>query len=163
MGRARQLPDEATLRRWFVDEKLTYQGMADRWATMPGGAKISRTAFQNDIANYEWFQPRQVKHIGTDLVPWDDIRPEHIVKWDLNMLRRESVRRQGGKLTPGEELELNRWLQRAREGNWVVAYRPDTKRGFWRVPRRHTDPDLVRLPPKYREQMRRQRRLRAVG
>jgi hypothetical protein len=163
MGRARQLPDEATLRRWFLDEKLTYQQMADRWAVAPGGASVTRAAFQNDIANYDWFVPRYKKHAGTDLSPWDDIRPEHIDKWDIAMLRRESFRRQGGKLDPDAEADLNRWLQSARDGNWVIAYRRDTKRGFWRVPRRATDPDLVRLPPKYRAQMRRQRRLRAVG
>lgn len=163
MGRARQLPDEATLRRWFVDEKLTYVQMAERWAATPGGASVTRVAFRNDIKNYDWFEPRQMKHAGNDLLPWDDIRPEHVDRWDVGMLRRESFRRQGGKLRPEDEDELNRWLQRAREENWVIAYKRDTKRGFWRVPRRATDPDIVRLPPKYRERMRRKRRLRAVG
>lgn len=147
MARPRMRPDDATLKAWFEDG-WSYQAMADYWAVQPDGATLTHKAFQNACQQADWFVPRQARHMGTDLVPWTDIRPEHMDKYEIQMLRRESLRRAGHQF-PNHDYEiqrLNAWLQGLRDADAVIAYKRGTQQGWWRVKRTHDDQDIVRMP-----------------
>lgn len=153
MGRARRMPPDHLLRQWF-EAGLSYQEMADRWAAHPEGDRATRMGMQNRCHNAPWFKPRQLRHMGTDLCPWTNIRPEHQDMYDIQMLRKESARRLGKQHPPEVVAALNAWLQILRAEDTVIAYKRDTQQGWWRVKRRHTDVDIVRWPPEYRRKKR---------
>lgn len=147
MGAKRSRPDDDTLEEWF-EAGWTYQQMADFWAEHPEGKRLTPAAFRNHCMTQPWFKPRNARHIGTALMPWTNIRPEHADLYEVQMLRRESLRRAGHKF-PRHDYEiqrLNAWLQGLRDENAVIAYERDTQQGWWRVTRKHSDVDIVRLP-----------------
>lgn len=153
MAPPRRRPDDATLKRWFEDG-WSYQHMADYWAAQPEGHKLTPQAFMRACYKADWYVPRQARHMGTDLLPWTDIRAEHMDMYEVQMLRRESLRRAGHQF-PKHDYEiqrLNAWLQGLRDEDAVIAYKRDTQQGWWRVKRKHTDQDIVRLPEGYKPQ-----------
>lgn len=80
-------------------------------------------------------------------MPWHPIKPEHRDRYLARMLRANHRRSQGLTSAPVLEAMLDKFLQSADEGDWVVHYDPDTVEGFFRVPRRHgVDEGLVRNP-----------------
>lgn len=152
MARPRLRPDDATLRAWF-EEGISCQEMADRWAETTN-IHLSRMAFQKAVQEADWYEPKYTRHVGTDLMPWTDIRLEHAHGYEVQMLRREALRRAGHKF-PDHDTEiqrLNAWLQGLRDADAVIAYKRDTQQGWWRVKREHTDLDIVRLPEGYKPQ-----------
>lgn len=82
-------------------------------------------------------------------IPWHPIRPEHRDKYLVRMLRVAARRDQGLKSTPVLEAMLDKFLEKAEAGGWVVTYDPENypDEGFVRVPRRvGVDTWLVRDP-----------------
>lgn len=80
------------------------------------------------------------------LIPWY-VKPEHRHSHAVGMLRAEARRRAGKQLTPHMEEMLNAWLWGLANDGTVVHYDPDTKEGWWYVPRRQgVDKDLIREP-----------------
>ena len=140
------MPDEATLRQWYLVEDITYREMADRWAVMPGGDTATPQAFAAKISRYDWHVPRTMKHSGTDLTPWMGIRPEHQDKHDIQMLRKEAARRAGKVFDAKWNARIDAYLRGLNEDDCVVEYRRDTIKGWWHVKCLATDTDYVRLP-----------------
>lgn len=148
MGRAESMPDEATMRRWYLDEQITYREMVERWQ-VASGVTATPAGMAARCSKYDWFVPRNMRHMGSELTPWMDIRPEHQDLHDIKMLRRESARRQGRVWDDPEVAKnLDAYLRGLNEDECVVEYRRNTKRGFWHVPRRSGE-EYVRLPPEW--------------
>lgn len=148
MGRAESMPDEATMRRWYLDEQIPYRVMVERWQAI-SGVTATQGGMAARCSKYDWFVPRTLRHIGSELTPWMDIRPEHQHCHDILMLRQESARRQGKTWdNPKTEKDIDAYLRGLNEDDCVVEYRRNTKRGFWHVPRRPGE-EYVRLPPEW--------------
>lgn len=80
-------------------------------------------------------------------VPWHPIRPEHRDRYLVRMLRAAHRREQGLKSAAVLEAMLDKFLEAAKEQDFVITYDPDTEEGFFRVPRRvGVDTGLVRDP-----------------
>jgi hypothetical protein len=140
----RATPDVAVLKHWYYVEKLTYQEMADRWYDETG-VQLTFQAFGNACKRYG-FEPRSVKHSGGDLIPWSPILPDHTGKYIHVRLINEDARRKGKKFDEKETQRMNAWLQGLHDDNAVIAYRPDTIKGWWRVEREPGDTDIIRMP-----------------
>lgn len=78
------------------------------------------------------------------LIPWT-LAPQYRDSYPVKMLRREQRRRADLPLSEAHVAELDRWIDRLREEQVVVAYTPTT--GFVYVPARPgIDTDLIRVP-----------------
>lgn len=81
-----------------------------------------------------------------NLLPWAVAR-QHRNLYSAKLLRREGQRRSGRKLSAKDEAELDRWINKLKADDLVVAYSRDTERGWWYVPKRPgIDEDLIRVP-----------------
>lgn len=80
-----------------------------------------------------------------DLIPWR-VKDHHARYYQPMMLRHLGRRRAGGELTDREETALNNWLKFLEEEDVVVHYEPDLDEGFFYVPRRKVDTDVIRDP-----------------
>ena len=80
----------------------------------------------------------------TALIP-RGLAPRHHQHYYLAMLRLEARRRSGDRLNPEETVRLGRWLSDVRSLSAVVLYDPETRDGFFLVPRLAEDDDIVRL------------------
>lgn len=89
MTAPKRTPDDTTLERWYLVERLTYKQMRERWSDTPGGDTVSVAAFQAACSSADWFVPRKQKnrHVGTEYWPWLNVRPEHTDLHDAAMLR----------------------------------------------------------------------------
>lgn len=151
MAAPRKLPDETVLERWYLREKLTYKAMAERWANTEGGHACSAAAFSAACHNAPWFEPRVMKHGGTDHFPWTNVRPEHNDMHDAQMLRLYGRRKAGEKLAHRLERDLKSWLRTLFDENAVIAYKPNTNQGWWHVKKEPVDGSgIVRIPEEYR-------------
>lgn len=127
MGRPRQLPDNATLKRW-VDEGLTHQQIADRVFARTGIA-VSRTSVSAAIhrAGLSQDAPRYTQEI-----PWR-VKTGHLKEYPLRMLRLLGRRRRGDTLNADETKRLDSWLKKLDEEHAVVGYDPDSRFGVYYV------------------------------
>lgn len=148
MGRARRMPDEATLRRWYLDEQLSHREMVERWFA-ESGERASTSGMLMKCQSYDWYVPRYLKHSGTPELPWTNIRTEHADMHDPSMLRKESARRQGKVFDAEMDGLIDAYLRGLNEDNCVVAYYRETQEGWKHVPRLKTDTGYVRLPEGY--------------
>lgn len=151
MGRARRMPEEATLRSWYLDEKLPYAEMVERWY-QSSGETASTSGMLMKCKTYDWYVPRYLTHKGSPELPWTNIRREHLDMHDPSMLRKESARRQGKAYSPEDDAAIDAYLRGLNEDACVVEYRRDTQAGWWHVPRKKTDAPgtYVRLPKGYK-------------
>lgn len=81
------------------------------------------------------------------LIPWD-VRPQHRNNFHLSMLR-VAARIRAGELDSIRPVELDHhtsWRCELSELNAVVLYDPHTPDGFYLVPRRKGDDDIIRRP-----------------
>ena len=79
------------------------------------------------------------------LIPWE-VKTEHRHNYHLTMLRVEARKRAGLELRPTDVKRLKSWLDELSELNAVVLYDADTPDGFYLVPRKAGDGDLIREP-----------------
>lgn len=138
------MPDEATLRRWYLEEHVPFRVMVERWEAI-SGITVTPQGMAAKCSKYDWFVPRNMRHMGTDLTPWMDIRTEHQDCHDIAMLRKESARRQGKKFSRDANARIDAYLRGLNEDECVVEYRRDSKKGFHHVPRLPGE-EYVRLP-----------------
>lgn len=150
MGRAKAMPDEATLRGWYLDEHLSHRQMVERWYE-ESGERASTSGMLMKCKSFPWYKPRYMKHAGTPDLPWTNIRTEHAMAHDPSMLRKESARRQGKEFDEDTNKAIDAYLRGLLEDDCVVDYRRDTIEGWWHVPRLPTDAPgtYVRLPEGY--------------
>lgn len=142
------MPDEATLKRWYLDEQIPYRVMVERWADA-SGVTVTTAGMAAKCSKYSWFVPRNQRHVGSPLTPWMDIRPDHQDMHDIQMLRKESARRQGKTTFTAHWVKrIDAYLRGLNEDDCVVEYRRNTKQGFWHVPRREGE-EYVRLPAEW--------------
>lgn len=129
------LPDNATLKRWIVDEGMTHQQVADRVLKETGNV-VSRSSV-SAAAHRAGFTRDTPRH--SEEVPWK-VRPKHMRDYAVRMLRVYARQRAGLDLTPGDEKRLEAWMQRLINDNAVVAYDPNSEYGFFYVERSPEDP-----------------------
>ena len=79
------------------------------------------------------------------LIPWRVAR-EHNQLYPVKMLRAEAARRMGKRLSETAEAELDRWIAARRDSGTVVTYERDVEPGWFYVPARACDTDLIRDP-----------------
>lgn len=138
------MPDEATLRQWYMVEKIPYRVMVERWEAM-AGVTVTKAGMAAKCSRYDWYKPRNLRHAGSSLVPWTNIRTEHTDLHDIHMLRMENARRLGKKFKPDVEKDIDAYLRGLNEDECVVVYRRNTKKGFHHVPRMPGE-EYVRTP-----------------
>jgi hypothetical protein len=81
----------------------------------------------------------------TRAVPWSPIEKRHRDRYLVRMLRAHHRRSMGMRSAPVIEAQLDTFLRKIGEGDWVVDYSPED--GFIRVPRREgIDLGLIREP-----------------
>lgn len=146
--RASRMPDEQTLRTWHVDEGRSFAEMVQLWEQATGETVTPHGLLQK-CKRYDWYVPRNLKHSGSALLPWTDIRTEHAMMHDPSMLRKEHARRMGKVYSEKTNKRIDAYLKGLIEDHCVVEYRRDTIEGFHHVPRLKTDTDFVRLPEGY--------------
>jgi DNA-binding CsgD family transcriptional regulator len=114
----------------------TQQEVADRF-------DVSQAAVSNAIRR--GVIKADTNRTETRAVPWSPIAPEHRDQYLVRMLRAYHRREKGLKSAPVIEAQLDTFLRKVEEGDWVVDYSPTD--GFVRVPRREgVDLGLVREP-----------------
>ena len=126
MGRQRILPDNATLRRWRVDEGLSIKEITER-VYRETGHEIGSSTVSVALAR-AGISPSQPRY--KEELPWL-VRAEHAMEYPARMLRGLGRLRSGGQLTPDEDARVRNWLARLEANNAVVAYDPD--HGFFLV------------------------------
>lgn len=149
MAQQRKVPDKETLAKWWVDEGLTRQEIADRQFEETG-LRPSLPAISMAVKNYG-LPAKRARHI--ELLPWH-IKTEHLGLKEAKLLRYASRRMAGLKNPPERDLWLDGWLEELRElGRPVVAYYgdlPEDEYPFKYHPRVPEDGagewDLIRRP-----------------
>ncbi|MFF0448685.1 hypothetical protein ACFYT4_20100 [Streptomyces sp. NPDC004609] len=139
MGRSK-IQDEGEVIRWF-GEGRTYAWMVEEY----------RRKYNIETVPSMWGNFRQRRGLDRritrddDLIPWF-VKEEHRWLYPLAMLRVEARRRDGRTLTENDRSRLTSWQEMLTAQNAVVHYDPDTEEGFFYVPRRKDDVDLIRRP-----------------
>ncbi|MFI6286377.1 hypothetical protein ACIBCM_16705 [Streptomyces sp. NPDC051018] len=139
MGRSK-IQDEGEVIRWF-QEGRTYAWMVEEY----------RRKYNIETVPSMWGNFRQRRGLDRritrddDLIPWF-VKEEHRWLYPLAMLRVEARRRDGRTLTENDRSRLTSWREMLTAQNTVVHYDPDTEEGFFYVPRRADDVDLIRRP-----------------
>lgn len=135
---APQVVPSKTEMREYLRRGLTQKQIAEI-------AGCSRSAISMAIERYELKSARpRARYM--DLLPWK-VSNEHRMRAQARLLRLESRRRQGKAIGERDRVWLNNWLTWLDDQNAVVMYDPDTKPGFFYVPREESDDDIVRRPP----------------
>ena len=146
MAMERKVPDKDTLTKWWVDEDLTRQQIADRWFAETG-ITVSLPAISMAVGRYGLPAKR---NRWTNFKPWR-IEGRHEDLNENRLLRLAARRAAGMKNSAEDETWLDNWLADLKEkGRPVVAYYPDTEEGFFYHPRVPEDGDgewdLIRRP-----------------
>lgn len=138
------VPDKTTLRR-YLRKGLTQKQVAEEWER-ESGFRVTRSAIGMAMARYNLTGRRQ-RGRYEDLIPWY-VLPEHRESADAKVLRLEGRRRRGKPLNERDATRLANWRRDLLAQDAVVHYDPETEQGWWWVPRRPTDDDIIRYPPK---------------
>jgi lipopolysaccharide export system protein LptC len=126
MPARRILPDNATLKRWRVDEGLSIKAITERVYDLTGekvgsstvSVALARAGISPSLPRYH------------EEIPWT-VRAEHAMAYQARMLRDLGRRRAGKDLREDEARRLDSWLAKIKANNAVVAYDPDY--GFFYV------------------------------
>lgn len=137
---AGKIQDEGEVKRWF-DEGRTYRWMCDEYLRKYN-IEIVQSAFSNIRGRHGW--SRRIAR-DDNLIPWA-VKEIHRWRYQLAMLRVEGRLRAGFPIRDEDMVRLVPWKQDLTEGNLVVHYDADTEEGFFYVPRRPEDTDLIRVP-----------------
>jgi hypothetical protein len=137
---ASKIVDEREVIRWF-EEGQTYRWMCEEYQrkynieTVPSlwGNFRRRRGLARRIARDD------------DMIPWA-VKEEHRWAYPLALLRVEARRRAGFDVREADLDRLEPWLNDLTQRGLVVHYDPDTVEGFFYVPARSTDTDLIRVP-----------------
>lgn len=146
MARRVELPDDGTIERWKLVDKLTYGEMVDRWHTLTEGRELAtEAAFAMRCSRRGWTKPAK----QTNLIPWV-IEGRHKFKHHVQMLRYEAMRRRGEEIhDPRKVSKLDHFLAERVAAKTVIKYEPNSAEGFWDVPAEWFDTDIVRDPELY--------------
>jgi uncharacterized protein (DUF2384 family) len=135
------VPGPAELKN-MLDRGMTHQEIADEVHRRTGHS-VTRNAITMAIKR------GGVEHRGIDryedLIPWR-VRDVHSRHYALAILRLEARRRRDKRLSPEEEKRLASWLAKLMRKDLVVYYEPDSTDGFYLIPRRTSDSDIIRQP-----------------
>ncbi|GIF02240.1 hypothetical protein Ari01nite_97040 [Paractinoplanes rishiriensis] len=131
--------DQQEVLRWF-DEGRKYKWMVEQYRER--GIETTEGMW-SEFRNRHGLQRRNVQ--DDSLIPWR-VQMRHRLEYPAVMLRLEARRRHGGKIRREDLGRLTSWLKRLDEAKVVIAYDPDTERGFAEVPREPGDVDIVRAP-----------------
>jgi hypothetical protein len=133
------LPKDADTWRSLLGEHGTITAVARAYGTTQQAASAAcKKALGNDRQ-----AGRQTSYKDHG-VPWT-VQGRHA---DNPLYRRQLLkagRNTGRELSPAEERELAEYLDFLEEGPYSIAYWPETRDGFYAVPRRPEDVDAVRL------------------
>jgi len=137
---ASKIVDEGEIVRWY-EEGRTYRWMCDEYRS-----KYSIDTVQSMFGNFRMRRglERRITR-DDDLIPWH-VMKDHRWAYPLVMLRVEARRRAGRELRSQDLDRLTPWLRDLKDRELVVHYDPDTKEGFFYVPARSIDIDLIRVP-----------------
>lgn len=137
---ASKIVNEQEVVRWF-EEGRTYAWMVEEY----------KRKYNIDTVPSLWGNFRRRRGLARritrndELIPWA-VKEEHRWAYALQMLRSEARRREGKELREMEALRLEAWLRGLDRDNAVIYYDPDTKEGFFYVPREAKDDDIIRRP-----------------
>lgn len=137
---ASKIQDDGEVRRWFEEGK-TYRWMCDEYLR-----KYNIETVTSMWGNYRR-RHGLTRRITRDdnLIPWL-VKEKHRWEYPVAMLRAEGRRRAGRKIRAQDEARLPSFKRKLAEGGLVVHYDPDTEEGFFYVPARPEDTDLIRVP-----------------
>ncbi len=137
---ASKIVDESEILHWFEEGK-TYRWMCDEYLR-----KYNIETVPSLWGNYRRRRglTRRITR-DDDLIPWF-VTEKHRWAYPLAMLRVEARRRAGREIRDVDLARLTPWKQDLAEGGLVVHYDPDTEQGFFYVPARSEDTDLIRVP-----------------
>lgn len=137
---ASKIQDDGEVRRWF-EEGRTYQWMCDEYLR-----KYNIETVPSLWGNYRRRRglARRITR-DDELIPWL-VTEKHRWAYPLAMLRVEARRRAGREIRDVDLARLTPWKQDLVEGGLVVHYDADTEQGFFYVPARPEDADLIRVP-----------------
>lgn len=134
-GRVRVTIDAETLKR-YVAEGLTTTQMAERFLEETG-EKLTPSAFAVHMFR-KGIKSARPRPRYTETLPWV-VRAEHSNSHVANMLRTLGARDRGDEVPVDRLYRLERWLDRLDNEGTVIHYDPETKKGFWEVPREKAD------------------------
>ena len=135
-----KIQDDGEVRRWFAEGR-TYRWMCDEYLR-----KYNIETVPSLWGNYRRRRGLTRRITRDDnLIPWL-VTEKHRWAYPLAMLRVEARRRAGREIREVDLARLEPWKQDLVEGGLVVHYDPDTEQGFFYVPARPEDADLIRVP-----------------
>jgi hypothetical protein len=137
---ARKIVDEGEVIRWFEEGK-TYAWMIEEYKRKYGIETVP--SMWGNFRRRRGLDRRIERN--DDLIPWA-VEKKHRWKYPLMMLRTEGRKRAGLPLAESTATRLEHWLEQMERDQTVVHYDPDTEEGFFYIPRRKTDKDLIRAP-----------------
>lgn len=137
---ASKIVNESEVIHWFEEGK-TYQWMCDEY--------LRKYNIETVPSLWGNFRRRRglARRITRDdeLIPWF-VLERHRWAYPLAMLRVEARRRAGRAIREVDFARLAPWRQDLVERSLVVHYDPATEQGFFYVPARPDDADLIRVP-----------------
>jgi hypothetical protein len=135
-----KIVNEQEVVRWF-EEGRTYQWMVEEYKR-----KYNIETVPSLWGNFRRRRglPRRITR-DDELIPWF-VDERHRWAYPLAMLRVEGRRRAGRPLRAADQRRLDSWLQYLHDENVVVHYDPQTRDGFFYVPRESGDDDIIRRP-----------------
>lgn len=139
MPAERILPNDDELAR--LAKSMTHQQIADK-ISREKGVRVSRTAVSAALSRAGL--TNRVRY--ADVIPWPRIKAEHNHHYALQMLRVKARIDAGLKVSKDLRERFESWSQRLHNDKAVVAYSPNTERGFFYVHKRPQDKGLVRKP-----------------
>lgn len=142
MARPTKVQDWAEVQRWF-DEGRAYSWMQEQYLEKYH-IETSKSMWST-LRRTIGAEPRLTR--DTDLLPWR-VKEEHRFNSIPDLLRFEARVREGKRLVSSEARRLKLFRERLDRENRVVHYDPDTEQGWWLLPRKESDDDIVRKPAK---------------
>lgn len=150
-----ELPDDATIRHWKLDEGISYREMVERWYELSAGRwLVTRQAFAMRCSRNGWTTPKgRNPHI-----PWvvEERHKNHHYIQMLRYLWLAECEVEG--IPPQKFRNMEYFFAERLEKGTVIHYEPNSAKGFHDVPREKGDKDVVRDPDYHEELMKRQAR-----
>ncbi|MCC2278877.1 hypothetical protein LKL35_26115 [Streptomyces sp. ET3-23] len=139
---AKKIVDEDEVLQWFREGK-TYDFMIDYYKKHYN--ETTTKAMWSTFRRRKKLPRRNVRN--ADLIPWK-VEEQHRYDYPVMMLRAEGRRLAGEKLTPADEKRLASWKADLKAQDLVVHYDPETKDGWFLIPRSEGDHELIHPPEK---------------
>lgn len=121
MAQERKVPDKETMTKWWVNENLSRQEIADRQFELTG-LRPSLPAISMAVKQYG-LPAKRARH--AEMLPWR-VRDEHLRLKEARLLRLAAQKMKGEPLKDSDETWLDGWLEELRDnGRPVIAYYRD--------------------------------------